>query len=348
MKTWFLYILSLLLLQSNAFAQQLDEAEINTLVSGNTLTGRSVEGRFFSEYHLADGRVFGNNGYYENTDACWITKPGQICYYYGQDKNRSASCFAFEKSNDIIKMRLVFPNPKAGILDAFAKVENGDPRNHSGLDVASKKWTCDGLVSSLPHSKAAIMSIWTRLKTNSGLKPHIAIAQLAPHETASQRKTPLGAIPRLNNNPNPNSEKQLPPGQIAQPFGKPAQAFSIKAPQNSSANLPHAKTDRIPQKLMSNDINGYRQKALPIKNHPRPQPVFAMSPKSLKAQPMQRFGAAQQQNPPVHLRHAPVNGTKTSVIKTNYPVKASVSDSQLAKPFPVIQRKICAAGRSAC
>ena len=365
MKILFFYIVNFLLFFSSAFAQQLNESEINTLVSGNTLTGRSVEGRFFSEYHLADGRVFGNNGYYENTDACWIIKSGEICYYYGEGKNRSTSCFALEKSNNIIKMVLVPPNPKAGTLDAFAKIENGDARNHLSSSAAGKQWTCDGLVSSMPHSKVAIISIWANMKFKANLKPRIAIAQLGLPDVAGQRKTPLGAIPRFNNNLNPKSEKQLPPGQIAQPSSRPAQSFSIKAEQNSVANSPYAKSDRIQQKLIKADTNTHKQKTLPVENHLRPQPLFATSPNAFKAQTAQRNTNSRQVNslqvnsrqvnsrqvnPPVHLKRTLANSInlKAPVIKNEYAAKIPNKDSQFAKPIPVIQRKICAAGKSAC
>ncbi len=128
----------------SATAEPLDEATIRELVSGNTITGRSVEGRFFSEYHLPDGKVLGDNGYYINTDACWTTKPGQICYYYGEGKARNIHCFALEQKGEAISMTIASATLRRGELDAVAKIEKGNPRSHSD---GGKSWFCDGLIS---------------------------------------------------------------------------------------------------------------------------------------------------------------------------------------------------------
>ena len=138
---------------SAAGAEVLDEAEIKALISDNTVTGISIEGRFFSEYHQADGRVLGNNGFYVNTDACWTTKPSQICYYYGEGKDRTVHCFILDKTGDEITMRLAPPSVRAGLIDATARIEKGNPRNHGD---SGKGWFCDGLISSrvLPGNRA--------------------------------------------------------------------------------------------------------------------------------------------------------------------------------------------------
>ncbi len=127
-----------------AKAAALDDSQIQQLLTDNTLTGRSIEGRFFSEFHKADGQVLGNNGFYTNTDACWIIKSSQVCYYYGEPAARTVHCFGVEKQGDAITLKLVPPNPKAGSIDAIARVETGNPRNHSDF---GKPWVCDGLIS---------------------------------------------------------------------------------------------------------------------------------------------------------------------------------------------------------
>ena len=110
-----------------AIAEPLDEAQIRTLFSDNTITGYSTEGRYFSEFHQPDGRVLGDNGYYINTDACWTTKPSQICYYYGEGENRAVHCFTIEKTGDLLKLTLAPPSLRDGLLDATARVEKGNP-----------------------------------------------------------------------------------------------------------------------------------------------------------------------------------------------------------------------------
>lgn len=130
-----------------ADAEPLDEAQIRALFTDNTITGYSTEGRYFSEYHQADGRVLGNNGYYINTDACWTTKPAQVCYYYGEGDNRAVHCFTIDKTGDTLKMTLAPPSLRAGVLDATAKVEKGNPHDHTD---GGHGWFCDGLISRAP------------------------------------------------------------------------------------------------------------------------------------------------------------------------------------------------------
>ncbi len=368
MKRHFLLVFILAFTLVNmASAQLMDEGDINALVSGNTLTGRSVEGRFFSEYHLTDGRVFGNNGYYENTDACWTVKANQICYYYGEGKNRSSSCFVLEKSNDVIQMRLAPPNSKAGKLDALAKIQNGDPQNHSSKDKTSKQWICDGLVSNLTFPDTEIMSVWTKIKSVSNLKPNVTVAQLVAPEALTLKKVPLGAIPRLNTAPKPNdnlnfkSEKRLPPGQIAPPTDKMAEPFKVRAPQNFAVDLSNDNSKKPAQKLIKADTESNEQKSLPIQKSPsikgqsRIQQNYVTAPNSFKAQPfkaqpLQRSTVPQQMLPSAHFKHSPLSRSMPQVplIKSGNGVNMQGKNTSPAKSFPVIKRRICTAGKSTC
>lgn len=125
-------------------AEPLGEAEIRALFSDNTVTGYSTEGRYFSEFHKADGQLFGDNGFYQNTDACWTTKPSEVCYYYGQEDARTVHCFKIDKSGEVLTMTLAPPSLRAGTIDATARVEKGNPHNHND---GGHPWFCDGLIS---------------------------------------------------------------------------------------------------------------------------------------------------------------------------------------------------------
>ena len=125
-------------------AEPLGEAEIRTLFSDNTVSGYSTEGRYFSEFHKADGQLFGDNGFYINADACWTTKASQVCYYYGQGDARTVHCFKIDKKGDVLTMTLAPPSLRAGEVDATARVEKGNPHNHND---GGKAWFCDGLIS---------------------------------------------------------------------------------------------------------------------------------------------------------------------------------------------------------
>jgi hypothetical protein len=86
---------------------------------GNTVSGRYTNGGFFTEYHDPDGQALGHNGWQSNTDACWITKPDRICYYYGPPTDRTVHCFSVEMSGDLYVLR----NSGNGMVNALAKVE---------------------------------------------------------------------------------------------------------------------------------------------------------------------------------------------------------------------------------
>lgn len=303
MKIYLTILIITNILSSVAFTQQLekfslDETAIRDMITGNTLTGRSTEGRFFSEYHLADGRVLGDNGYYQNTDACWTVKQNQVCYYYGEGANRTNHCFKLEKSHDIISLKFTLPNPRAGRLDAFAKIEKGNPRNHSDK---GKTWHCDGFVSNLIDAKI-ILAQATLLSTNkpqydfdfltgtgkfsthkSPINP-LGIGAPSLGETQPTPKTPLGAILRSNELKPKNIEAQtnsampqgvmtrpLPPGQIPQPTDR----TKINPKPNIIASpLPNTQLPSVTLPQKQGQPNQHR----PVKSFQHPQPQFRAIP----------------------------------------------------------------------
>lgn len=125
-------------------AERLDGEQIQRAFEGNTVTGRYTNGGFFTEYHAADGRALGHNGWQPNTDACWITRRDQVCYYYGPPEDRTVHCFTVEMSGDLYVLR----NSGNGLVNALAKIELGNPRNHTDN---GKPWYCDGLISRAPE-----------------------------------------------------------------------------------------------------------------------------------------------------------------------------------------------------
>jgi len=129
---------------AQASAEPLDGDAIRTLFADNTVTGVSTGGRSFSEFHRADGRLYGNNGYYTNTDACWTTRPDAVCYYYGEGDARSVHCFSVARQGNELTLTLAKPSPRAGTLDATARVEPGNPH---GFGDGGRAWVCDGLIS---------------------------------------------------------------------------------------------------------------------------------------------------------------------------------------------------------
>jgi hypothetical protein len=291
MKLYLVFFIFVNMLPSLVKAQSLSEVEIQELITGNTLTGRSTEGRFFSEYHLPDGKVLGNNGYYQNTDACWIVKQNQICYYYGEGANRGLHCFALEKSNDVISMKFVPPNPQAGTLDAFAKIEKGNPRNHTD---GGKSWHCDGLVSDLSSSKIILAQamIPTENKAQHDFQFLTGESEIKKQSLSkTPQKMPLGAIPRIDNKElrthsfisdvaPPNSSK-LPPGQIPQPADKIKVDPKLnQKPSLAVTPLPRGQLPKMQIKQPSSQPSQHRS----VKNFHHPQPQFRTIPRSSPTQ----------------------------------------------------------------
>lgn len=128
-------------------ASTMQEAEIRRDVTNATISGRYTFGGFFTEYHAADGRVLGHNGWTKNTDACWTTKaPNQICYSYGPADDRQTYCFVMERKGDALTLRTAEDNR----LNGIAKLEPGNPRNHSD---GGNPWTCESIISALPRKQ---------------------------------------------------------------------------------------------------------------------------------------------------------------------------------------------------
>ncbi|RYE33550.1 MAG: hypothetical protein EOP23_08210 [Hyphomicrobiales bacterium] len=140
-----LALLAVLALPSLApAAERLSGEAIERAFRSNTVSGRYTNGGFFTEYHDPNGQALGHNGWQANTDACWITKPDRICYYYGPPTDRTVHCFWVEMSGDLYVLR----NSSNGTVNALAKVELGNPRNHTDNGTP---WYCDGLISRAPE-----------------------------------------------------------------------------------------------------------------------------------------------------------------------------------------------------
>lgn len=123
--------------------ERLSAEAIRRAFEGNTVSGRYTNGGFFTEYHDPDGRALGHNGWQPNKDACWTTRPEQVCYYYGPQSDRTVHCFTVELTGDLYVLR----NAGNGMVNALAKIEPGNPRKH-GDD--GQSWYCDGLISKAP------------------------------------------------------------------------------------------------------------------------------------------------------------------------------------------------------
>jgi hypothetical protein len=124
--------------------EKLDGEAIRRAFEGNTVSGRYTNGGFFTEYHDADGRALGHNGWQPNRDACWTTRADQVCYYYGPQSDRTVHCFTVELSRNLYVLR----NTGNGQINALASVEPGNPRKHGDN---GETWYCDGLISKAPE-----------------------------------------------------------------------------------------------------------------------------------------------------------------------------------------------------
>ncbi len=129
-------------------AEPLTGSEIRGLFTGNTVAGIYVGGGPFSEYHAADGRALGDNGYALNVDACWNTDGDRVCYHYGPKEDRRTYCFIVEKNGESLDLRVA----DSGRLNAVGAVEKGNPRQHGD---GGRRWSCDDLLSRAPGNPAA-------------------------------------------------------------------------------------------------------------------------------------------------------------------------------------------------
>lgn len=137
----------LALMPPAAAGERLNGEAIKQAFTGNTVSGRYVRGGFFTEYHDANGQALGHNGYQSNTDACWITRDDQVCYYYGPPSDRTIHCFTVELTDRLYILR----NAADGEINALATVEPGNPRKHTDK---GQSWYCDGLISRAPDRGA--------------------------------------------------------------------------------------------------------------------------------------------------------------------------------------------------
>ena len=137
-------VLGLVAAAQASAAERLTGDQIKQLFEGNTVSGRySGSNLPFSEYHHADGRASGHNRHVTNTDACWITTPDAVCYYYGPQEKRRTYCFTIETSGDLIVIR----NRPSGRINGLARIEKGDPYTYTAK---KSDWVCDGLISQAP------------------------------------------------------------------------------------------------------------------------------------------------------------------------------------------------------
>lgn len=123
-----------------ARSEMLAGPQIRELLTGNTVTGIYSGGGPFSEYHAADGRALGDNGFTLNVDACWNTVGDSVCYHYGPAKERRTYCFTVEKDGDNLTLRVA----DTGRLNAVASLEKGNPGRHGD---GGRRWSCDDLLA---------------------------------------------------------------------------------------------------------------------------------------------------------------------------------------------------------
>lgn len=135
---------ALLLGTPAAAVERLTGPQLQKLFEGNTVSGRySGSNLPFSEYHGADGRASGHNRHVPNSDACWITVPDGICYYYGPPDKRRTYCFDVDRTGSLLVLR----SRPSGRINGIATVEPGDPHKFAE---SARSWTCDGLISQRP------------------------------------------------------------------------------------------------------------------------------------------------------------------------------------------------------
>ncbi|RDJ22911.1 hypothetical protein DWF00_05975 [Bosea caraganae] len=130
--------------------ERLTGPQLQKLFEGNTVTGRySGNNLPFSEHHGIDGRATGHNRNVPNTDACWITVPDGVCYYYGPPESRRTYCFDVDLSGNLYVLR----SRPSGRINGIATIEPGDPHKFAQ---SSKPWTCDGMISQAPAKGPAM------------------------------------------------------------------------------------------------------------------------------------------------------------------------------------------------
>jgi hypothetical protein len=127
--------------------EKLDGPAIKELFTGNTVAGNYTHGGLFSEFHAADGRALGDNGFTLNVDACWNLDGDAVCYHYGPRADRRTYCFTVEKEGD--NYRLLVRD--TGRLNAVARIIKGNANEHGD---GGRRWSCDDLLAAAPLKRA--------------------------------------------------------------------------------------------------------------------------------------------------------------------------------------------------
>lgn len=139
-----LLIAPLVLLHGLAVAgEKLDGEAIRQAFTGNTVAGTYMHGGLFSEFHAADGRALGDNGFNLNVDACWNIDADAVCYHYGPRADRRTYCFTVEKEGE--SFRLIVRD--SGKLNAIARIVKGNANEHGD---GGRRWSCDDLLAVRP------------------------------------------------------------------------------------------------------------------------------------------------------------------------------------------------------
>jgi hypothetical protein len=116
--------------------------EIQTLLSGNTITGLYSNGNPYSEWHAPDGRVYGHNNRRPVENGCWAMRGNTACYYYAEDKQRGPFCWTFRRlPGNGLRATMLNSQGRWEIVGVF---QPGNPHGHSDN---GKPWTCEPLSS---------------------------------------------------------------------------------------------------------------------------------------------------------------------------------------------------------
>lgn len=129
--------------------EKLDGAAIKELFTGNTVAGNYMHGGVFSEFHAADGRALGDNGFTLNVDACWNLDGDAVCYHYGPRTDRRTYCFTVEKEGETYRLLV----RDTGRANAIARIIKGNPSEHGD---GGRRWSCDDLLASAPLKRALV------------------------------------------------------------------------------------------------------------------------------------------------------------------------------------------------
>ncbi len=148
-------------LVSQASAQEARQtgASLYERIANSTLTGWHTGGTASSEYHAADGRVFGYNNGEPNLNACWRTAgPDTVCYYYGKGRIIGEFCWRLDPVEaDGYRLTATDGSEATGLF----RREDGNPYNFSDN---GQHWTCDALMSSVPLRRTFVAYLQDSLR----------------------------------------------------------------------------------------------------------------------------------------------------------------------------------------